>query len=735
VYRVFFLGSFVLELYTITYIIYVVNSKRPKGEFNVSSEKKSSNKTEIKMEFLGTAALNNFIANTSSPRAVMDFNHVSQHLPLLYPDERIIKSGIEYELGKYINDVRVEHDCIVKAIIPKYREYGVLEPPLYTIIVEYEEDGYIYIDYINIDTFRSAHTFFGYRLKPTADFFNIGYNTPLAKGTILATTDSYGDEGDYRYGLNANVAFMSHPSVSEDGFVVSESFIKRAQFHSIIKRVINITKDTIPINLYGTKDIFKFIPDIGEKVRPDGLLCALRTRNDWFSISDINTNNISEPDYIFDNLVYVNPNSTVIDINIVRGNYNKPEFSSKMTQQLDQYAEMLINYYRNVVNKYEQIMQEKKIMYGNTDVIKLSPRLNRFITDCQIKIMAATYGKHKLSYRKLPIDQYRIEITTISTITPNLGFKMTDIHAAKGVICRILPDEMMPVDELGNRVDVITDSMSTISRMNLGRAYEAYLGAVSRDNRQRFINQFTMKYGNNFLDKLNEDDLDYIRNELRDLYSLINTDMTEFIDSLNYKEVYEHFKRIVNHNLSIYYPTDNEKNIIDVIDDIEKSRFAPHLGKLTYIDELGNKVTTEENIRVGQLYFMFLEKIANNYSGVSSSKVNNFGFPVKGTNIDKSKYPHSLTPTKTLGETEVRILESFAPPEMIADLIDITLNPISHKLLIKGILESPNGFDPNFNIDRSKVEYGQTKSLMILKHIFNACGFDFTYEGFTNAEN
>lgn len=693
-------------------------------------------RTELKMEFLGSSALNSFILNTSSPRAVMDFNHVSQHLPLLTPDECVLKTGIEYEFGKYINDVRVDHECVVKAVIPKYKEYGVTEPPVYTLLVEYEEDGHIVIDFIDVDTYRSSHTFFGYKLKPTADFLNIGYNTPLPKDTILATTDSLGDEGDYRYGLNANVAFMSHPSVSEDGFVVSESFLKRAQSHSIVKRVINITKDTIPINLYGDKDIFKFLPNIGEAVRPDGLLCALRTRNDWFSVSDMNTNNISEPDVTFDNLVYVNPNSTVIDINIIRGNYNKPEFSGKMTQQLDQYAEMLINYYRNVVNKYEQIMQEKKAMYGNNveNVVKLSPKLNRFIADSMIKINMATYGKNKLSHRKLPIDQYRIEITTISTIKPNHGHKMTDIHAAKGVICRVLPDEMMPVDELGNRVDVITDSMSTISRMNLGRAYQAYLGAVSRDERQRFINHFVAKYGTDFLSKVTQDDLAFVRDHLHSLYSMINPDMQEFITSLNQEELYAHFKRIVEHNLTIYYPPDNDYNITDVIYNIDTSKHKPHIGKLTYIDELGNKVTTNEDIRVGQLYFMFLEKIANNYSGVSSSKVNNFGFPVKGTNLDKFKYPHSLTPTKTLGETEMRILESFAPPEMIADLIDITLNPISHKLLIKSILEGNTGFDPNFNIDRQKVEYGQTKSLMILKHIFNACGFDITYEGTTNVE-
>jgi len=386
-------------------------------------------KTELKMEFLGSSAVNSFVSNTSSPRMVMEFNHQTQHLPLLTPDEPIIKTGIEYELGKYINDVRIEHDSVVKAIIPKYKEYGIENPPLYTLFLEYEEDGHIYIDYVNVDTFRTSHNFFGYRLKPTSDFYNLSYNSSIAKDTILATGDSYGEEGAYKYGLNANVAFMSHPSVSEDGFVVSESFLKRAQFNSIIKRVINVTRDTIPINLYGNKDVFKFLPNIGEHVREDGLLCALRPRNDWFSISDMNTSNISEPDVTFDNLIYVNPNSTVIDINITCGHNNKPEFTKKITEQLDSYSEMLVNYYRNIVNKYDQLMHEKKVMYGSDDVVKLTPKMRRFIADCIIKITMYSTSKNKLCYRKLPIDQYRIEITTMSTIKPNIGFKLTDIHA------------------------------------------------------------------------------------------------------------------------------------------------------------------------------------------------------------------------------------------------------------------------------------------------------------------
>lgn len=389
-------------------------------------------RTEIKHEFMGTSSLSPHIGNCSSPRSVMDFSHVAAHLPLLTPDERLIKSGIEYEMGKYINDVRVEENCTVKGMVARYQEYGI-NPPGYSVFVEFEkleEDGVsrIYLDYIDTPMHRSNHSFFGHFLRPTQQLLDISYNATLTKDAILATSDSYGLEGSYNYGLSANVAFMSHPSVSDDGIVISESFAERAKFTSITKRVININKNTIPVNVYGDANTYKPFPDIGEKVRPDGLLCAIRERNDWFSVYDLNDTNLSQFDVLFDTPTYVSTDSTVVDISIIKGN-SKPEFSSKMTQQLDQYADMLLNYHKRIIDIYERWSSEKKALFGESEHIRLTPRMHRLVTDSYVKYNAATTRKYSLCYRKLPIDQYRVEITTMTVIKPTLGFKLTSVFA------------------------------------------------------------------------------------------------------------------------------------------------------------------------------------------------------------------------------------------------------------------------------------------------------------------
>lgn len=673
-------------------------------------------RTEIKLEFLGTSGINSFIANVSTPRAVMDFSHMSSRPSLLHPDEPIIKTGIEYELGKYINDVRAEHDCVVKGFVPKFAN-SCGTPSELMALVEYEYKDRLYLDMIEIPTCRATHGTFGYSLTPTEAVMDMGYNSVIPKDTILATTQSYGKEGCYNYGLNANVVFMSHPAVAEDGIVISESFAKRLSFSVVLKRVINITKDMIPLNLYGDENFYKFIPDIGERVRKDGLLCAVRERNDWFSIVDMNTESLMELDSTFDISTYAIRDAVVQDINVIRGNYNKPELPADMTRQLDHYADLQIQYYRSIVKIYEKAVEERK-RYGLN--IKTSPRLTRLITDCLLKIQAAETNKVKLCHRKLNIDQYRVEVTLMGQMVPTLGFKLTDINGGKGVVCAVLPDEDMPIDAWGVRADVITDSNSTISRMNPGRSYQHYLGAAARDNRKRLL----AKYGDH---PLTHSDITEIIDYLRGFYALINSESVAFIDSLTEEERYHHVREVLKHQLSIYYPPDNERNIVDIIDEMEKTIYKPNLSRLWYRDGLGRVVETLEEIRIGRMTILLLEKIATDYSSVSSAKVNSFSFPIKGGASDKYKYPHSVTPTTTLGETETRIIASLAPPVMIAELMDLASNPISHKLLVKGILESKMAFDKAFDIDRKVITYGNTKSLMLLRHIMTGAGFDFEY--------
>lgn len=688
--------------------------------------------SELKPEFLGIAAINSFIANTSSPRGIMLNAHFNSHLPLLHPESRLIKSGAEYELDKFINDCRIDEDCIVKAIIPRYGgNTGVKQVPEHLLIVEFEKNGQLYLDCIEVQTYKSHHTHFGYPLEPTDEFKSLHFNKELKKGTILSQARSHMKNGDYAYGVNANVALMSHPSVSEDGYVISRSFCDKLTSTSYLRRTIYLDKNLIPLNLYGDNERYKAIPDIGEKVMPNGALCALRKRNNWFTITDFSNNGLADIDPNFDTMMYVNPHSEVVDIKVIKNNFYKTDYNSDMNSQLDFYANLLIMYYKNFLSAYEQIRGEKKKLYNAENFVKLTPRMHAMLMEAYTITQSTQINKIKLCYRKVNIDHYKIDIVTRSDIRLNIGHKIVDTHAAKGVTVLILPDEAMPVDKNGVRADVISDPSSVNSRMNFGRVYEGYLGAVSRDNRAKLIQFVRDRYGVDFKDikgRMNGDDITYIQNFLAGLYALINPQMLEFINSLNPDELYNHIGEVLNEAMYIYYPVDNEYNITDVITNIDQSIYAPLNGPVQYQLEDGTTVESEENIRIVNMYYLYLEKIAHTYNGVSSAKINTFGFPIKGSTIEKYKSPHALTPTKTLGETEIRILTSYLGEKAVAELLDLNLNPISHKLVVKRILTDMYPSVPTKNIERAIYPYGQNKSLLLLKHIFNACGIDIGYQ-------
>ncbi len=389
---------------------------------------------EIKPEFLGITACNPFAAMNSSPRLVMFFNHFSQRPSLLTPDSKIVKTGIEFELAKYINDIRAENDYIVKAIIPRYFNSGFNVLSSMILIVEYEKvvngQPKLVIDYVEVPYYSSQHSVFGAKLTPTDYLQNIQINQEIPKDTILATTESYKSDASYGYGVNANVAFMSIPEVSEDAFVVSRSFLKRIQMRVVESRTIFIDKDTIPLNLYGDDTNYKFMPDIGEDVKPNGLLCATRPRNDWFSVGDLSNTSLKEHDPVFDTSTYVKTHSRVIDIKVTKANYKKNEFTDKVTEQLDHYALLLNTFNQAVVNQVNGLMESKKHMYKTVEHVELSPRLHRFMTDIMIQLESAqANSKTKLTYRKLPINQYKIDIVTESILLPDMGFKLACCHA------------------------------------------------------------------------------------------------------------------------------------------------------------------------------------------------------------------------------------------------------------------------------------------------------------------
>lgn len=490
-------------------------------------------------------------------------SHISQSLTTVGASERRCFTGLEPKFGQYTFGIRFEHDSRILKSIQRYPKtmgaHSIKENPETILIYEYERmnanghpSGIMEVDYISCPSHHTMHQSFG---------FKYNYVTPpsehMGKGEVLAQSPAIAENGNYKFGLEANVAMMSVPQIIEDGVVASESFCKRMTTTGIETFVISFGKNRFPLNLYGDHGNYKIFPDIGETVAENGILMAMRRYDDELAPVTMSRAALQRPDFKYDECVYVEPGAKIIDIKVhhddrlrgaIRGkNMNTPV---GMHTQTDKYLTAEQVFYNSVLNEYKRLYASKK------DALRITPKFHNLLV--QAYAATATGDKRRMlrTYRGVPIDEWRVEITVEYPIVPTIGFKLTGCHGDKGVICDIRPDEDMPVDADGNRAELIMDGLSTIKRMNVSRCTEQYLNACGRDvaKKVRAMMSDPKAY-------TKED----INNYLLPFYQLVCPKMIDMVTDDKGMLTDAHLQAVFDDGIYLWQPTDNDVEIMDAI--------------------------------------------------------------------------------------------------------------------------------------------------------------------------
>lgn len=387
-------------------------------------------------EMLSLHAINSFAPYDSSPRSVMFSSHISQRLVIEGADEKRIQTGIEHELANYTFDIRMPEDGKIIKVIDRYPKGADAESLSFNpeTIVIYEKESNKELNYFSIPKFGSYHQFFGFKYHLRDEVSLIKPGAYIAKDTVFASSSSVSENNGFQYGINANVAFMTVPSISEDGVMVSKDFLKKLKFKVYETRIIEFGSNNFPLNLYGSKHHYKPFPDIGEEIREDGILMALRSYNDNFAPVEMSAYDTMEVDFIFDKLLYARGKSgKVIDIKVISNNVTNRKMPDIFCQQLNKYKKALIRYYNELSNTEKTLRLERKKKYGSTNM-SINPKLHRLLVE-SLNVLNFNDNDYRqnlnLLYRKTPIDEFRIEFVLEYTIEPNIGYKLTDIHGGK----------------------------------------------------------------------------------------------------------------------------------------------------------------------------------------------------------------------------------------------------------------------------------------------------------------
>lgn len=383
---------------------------------------------EIPIELLGHAALDPFYGNTSAARGAMFLSHIGQ-APIVEGNEpRRIMTGVELRYAQHTFDVRFPVDCILLNMIRKYPAgYGndsIKHNPVTTLFYEDFYDEFREVGIIHVPEYFSLHQEFGYELKKDKELWSsLTPGNTYGKDLVIAKSSAVKDNGLYGMGVNATTAFMSLPGTIEDGMIFSkEYFSEYLAPRTYTTAIAGAGKRSFFLNLYGDDDNYKPFPDIGQRIRPDGIIFATREHDDNISPAELTARALREVDRTFDRTVIGTPGSIVKDIKVFHDERQNPSFTpTGMDTQLRKYYDALCEYYKSVMKFYYGLKGKRK------DTLRITPEFRQLVVEA-LMFLPQDFRKRKLTrmHRLDQLDEWRVELTYETIKMPGEAFKATD---------------------------------------------------------------------------------------------------------------------------------------------------------------------------------------------------------------------------------------------------------------------------------------------------------------------
>ena len=391
---------------------------------------------------------------------------------------------------------------------------------------------------------------------------------------------------------------------------------------------------------------------------------------------------------------------------------------------------------KEVIHKSAQlhgmIVDAAKVAHdANITNIKTNPTLTRLSRDIKQAREAASNVLPKtlgLANRSEDLDTYRLEVTIRYTVTLGKGHKVSDQSGGKGVISDVRPDHLMPYNKYG-RADIIMDSHSVISRMNMARLYQHEINGASRYCQAKLRE---MANGSRNTEELPDATVESMFTYLMGLLGKFNTAQFDAYANPTMEEKREVLNVCLNEEVYIMQQLSNEKRLYQIIMDITGTEYEPPRDNIVIpvLEEDGTTIknfVTKDKELIAPLYTILICKTADNMLFTSSPNLNNFMFPISVTAANRDRLPFRNSPTKILSETEGRLYSYYGGRKAIAELKDRANSVPTHKALYHNILSADRPCDMKVGVDRTKVPFGNDSAVKLVHSIFKPIGMDYTY--------
>lgn len=660
-----------------------------------------------------------FVQNTSSQRLNMLSSNIVQALIVDGAEMPVISSGYEREFLNYtFNPTRMPQSGTSLYVIPKYRANAGSNPikatPSYTIIYIGQDDGMIHS--LEVPTYMRGIDGFGYfmEINTRALLPNVG----LQEGQCIA--HSHAVQGSkYALGANANVCYITRKETVEDAFCISESFAKRMESTAIKTLIVDIGRNEIPLNLYGDVDNYKILPDIGEYVREDGLILALRSANDNSIIADMNEVALTTPQYQHDNTFYASaPNAQIIDIDVWINENRKVRTPEYVFTQFNKYVEGNKQYYKRILEIYKKECIEKRIEpaaeFGS--LVERAAALTTVYTKNAPVLGMTKKTPPKFSRKNEVIPFIQLVVTYAYKNVVAEGYKFVGREGGKGVVSRVLPDNEMPRNDYGVVADLCMAPEAVVNRMNLGQLYEQFLNCCCSKIVRNIRESGDYEHG-----------FDYILEFITD----VNPDYAEIITKVvdTPKKKHEFVAEAVDNDILVIVVPPFLSTLTPEWCLMMTEKYGIDATPVEYDlkDSDGNfirRVRTVKPIYIGKKYLYVLCKIP--YARACSvSYVNQYKIPIRIKERKvKEGYPVGLTPIR-LGEDEVRNLVMMVGETITSRILALYANSAEGtNALVETLLtaEHPTQIEEIYT-SNSELHAGN-QTIKVYNHLMHTVGVD-----------
>jgi len=477
-------------------------------------------KYDGKDDFLGIDILTN-ASHLDAVRGTMFASMITQSVCINNPEPPKIFTRYENQVGKYSSSY-LKNDDEYK-IIKKINKFSNIDNYYILIVKNMKTKEYDIIERKLGESLTENYCYLNNNEK--IDSFQEKDKIP--KDTLLYHSTNFDDFGNYSYGLNAKVCYMIENNTIEDAIVCSESLAKRMSFNYIYERAINLNTNDLFVNIYGDDKNYKCFPDINENTQGKVLLVKRRINyeNALFDLKDEQLKNIN---YKSDTIVY-SP-GRVIDIDIYSNVPIEELKQDKYNEQIVYYLEEQKRYYTEIKETLEKLESKGAVF---TDSLSFIYR------------KSIEYLNEDIKWRndKTEFNNVYLKIKVLKENPIHIGSKIAGRYGNKGVISKILPDEQMPTNQFGERVDLILNALGVINRLNPAQLYEQELNFIS-DNIIRDMKKLrTVESKKKFL-------FDYIKEISEDEYESLNT----FYNLLDKDEKKEFINEFIENGIYIHQP-------------------------------------------------------------------------------------------------------------------------------------------------------------------------------------